>query len=136
MCVGDTEVVKFLSYHYEAHTDTFYVKPVINWSPRHRGARKAPDITTHADLVEYIASNPVTKRHVASMVMGTMFDSLQIFYPYRTNLKLIYRDVCRMSLEWDTFVGEEITKKIIESLVLIMSIFQFRGKFFLLKLCI
>ena len=27
-----------------------------------------------------------------------------------------------MSLKWDTFVGEEITKKIIESLVLIMNI--------------
>ena len=87
VCAGDTETVKFLSYHYEAHTDTFCVKPVINWSPRHRGARRAPDITTHADLVEYIASNLVTKRHVASMVMGTMFDSLQIFCPYRTNLK-------------------------------------------------
>ena len=36
VCVGDNETVKFLSYYYEAHTDTFRVKPVINWSPRHR----------------------------------------------------------------------------------------------------
>ena len=39
VCAGDTETVKFLSYHYEAHTNTFCVKPVINWTPRHRGAR-------------------------------------------------------------------------------------------------
>ena len=57
------EEIKFLSYVYDASKDHFAVHPVMNWSPRHRGARKAPDITTREEVVEYIKEHVMTRSH-------------------------------------------------------------------------
>ena len=43
---GDSEKVKFLSYMYNPETDTFNVRPNINWSPRKRGVRSQPNVKT------------------------------------------------------------------------------------------
>ena len=73
-----------MSYH--AETDTFSVRPRINWSPKKRGVRKSKDITNMEEL-QTRASQGLTKRNVASLLMGTLHD------PYINNLKLIYRDI-------------------------------------------
>ena len=37
---GDKDQVKFFSYMYHPETDTFNVRPHVNWSPRKRGGQK------------------------------------------------------------------------------------------------
>ena len=50
---GDTGQVKFFSYMYHPQFDTFNVRPPVNWSPRKRGARSAPDVKNIAELQEH-----------------------------------------------------------------------------------
>ena len=48
--------------------------------------------------------------------MGSKYDPLQIMAPFLNNVKLIYRDLCRMKMEWDNEVPETIQEGIIKAL--------------------
>ena len=50
---GDEKQVKFLSYLYHAKTDTFSVRPKVNWSPKKRGVRKSQDVTSMEELRDH-----------------------------------------------------------------------------------
>ena len=108
--------IKFLSYNYKSEEDKFTVRPKINWSPRKRGVRKAEDVTNMEELSHHIEQYGLTKRSLASVLMGSLHDPLQIMAPYINNIKLIYRDVCRMGLNWDQEVPEEIKTRLLEAL--------------------
>ena len=92
---GDKVSIKFLSYYYNAERDTFNVKPNIIWSPKRRGARTAQNVENVEDLKIHVQNYPLTRRNLASILMGTLYNPLQIFVPYQNNLKLIYRDLTR-----------------------------------------
>ena len=85
--------IQFLSYIYHAETDTFTVRPKINWSSHKRGVKKAEDVKNMDQLKEHIKEFPLTKRSMASILMGSINDPLQIMAPYVDNLKLIYRNL-------------------------------------------
>ena len=66
----------------------------------------------------HIQDFPLTKRTLASILMGTVHDPLQLMAPYVNNLKLIYRDLCRISVNtsWDEGVPEKIKDRLEEAL--------------------
>ena len=70
--------IKFLSYIYYSETDTFSVRPKINLSPRKRGVRKAEDVKDMDQLKDHIKEFPLTKRTLASILMGSLHDPLHI----------------------------------------------------------
>ena len=45
--------------------------------------------------------NPITKRTCLAITMGTLHDPLYLMAPYNLNLKVLYRKVVNMSLDWD-----------------------------------
>ena len=96
---GKTEKkVKFISCNYNAKNDTFSFWPKINWSVKKRGARKSPDVKNVEELQEHIKENGMTRRSVASILMGLLHDPLQLMAPFINNLKLVYRDICRRKM--------------------------------------
>ena len=48
--------------------------------------------------------------------MESLHDPLRIMAPYVHNIKLIYRDVCRMQTIWDQEVSKKIEEWIVEAL--------------------
>ena len=118
---GDTGQVKFFSYMYHPQFDTFNVRPHVNWSPRKRGARTAPDVKNIAELQQHAKQFSLTKRSVASLVMGTLFDPLMVMSWYILILKIIYRDLTRIlntkgEHGLDTVVPVEISDRVIKAL--------------------
>ena len=75
---GDKISIKFLSYLYHAERDTFSVKANVNWSPKRRGARQAPNVENVEGLRQHVEMYPLTRRNLASILMGTLYDPLQI----------------------------------------------------------
>ena len=61
----ENKKIKFLSYTYHAESDTFTVRPKINWSPRKRGVRKTEDVKTIEELRNHITEYRLTKRSLA-----------------------------------------------------------------------
>ena len=47
---GDHSNTKCLFYKYHGLTDTFSVRPKINWSPKKRGIRKSADCKSMAEI--------------------------------------------------------------------------------------
>ena len=119
---GDKVSIKFLSYYYHAERDTFSVKPNVNWSPKRRGARLAPNVENVEDLKKHVEMYPLSRRNLASILMGTLYDPLQIYEPYQNNLKLIYRDLTRQlhaqgaGPQWDTPVSDVIKDRVMHAL--------------------
>ena len=114
---GNTNItVKFLSYSYNPMKNTFSVRPKINWSAKKRGARKSPDVTNVEELKQHIKNNGMTRRSVSSILMGTLHDPLQLMAPFINNLKLVYRDICRLKMPWDEKIPENMMNRIIEAL--------------------
>ena len=68
------------------------------------------------ELKDHITSYGLTKRSVACILMGTLRDPLQLLAPYINNLKLIYRNICRLKIDWDQTVPEKIQERIVEVL--------------------
>ena len=54
-------------------------------------------------LKDHIQEFPLTNTTLASILMGSLHDPLHLMAPYVNNLKLIYNDLCRISLNtsWD-----------------------------------
>ena len=72
----------------------------------------------------------LTKRSVASILMGSCHDPLGIFLPYVNNLKIIYRDICRQGTEWDKPINENMKARVLEALSFFVGIenVQFQRK--------
>ena len=68
------------------------------------------------ELKVHIQENGLTKRSVASILMGSLHDPLQLMAPFVNNIKLFYRDLCRMQTTWDQKVPEKIEERIFEAL--------------------
>ena len=62
-----------------------------------------------------VKTHGVTKRNLASLLMGTCHDPLGIVDPYGNNLKIIYRRVCRLGLTWDGKLQKEEEDAIIKA---------------------
>ena len=113
---GDPVDTKCLSYTYHAKTDKFSVRPKINWSPKKRGVRKSVDCKTYQEIMDHVNIYGLTKRTVASILMGTIHDPLGVCLPYVNNLKFVYRDICRENTEWDKEISEQMKSKVIAAL--------------------
>ena len=108
---------KYLNYGWDTMKDCLYLRPRINWSKKRRGAREAPDVQTREQLQTHIKKYPITKRNLASIVMGTLYDPLGLGQPYVNNLKGIFREVCRLEdIGWKDVVPKNIQEKTVEAL--------------------
>ena len=116
--------VKYLNYGWDTMSDSIYLRPRINWSRRRRGAREAPDVQTKEQLDHHIRKYPITKRNLASIVMGTLYDPLGLGQPYNNNLKSLFREVCRMELEWQDQIPQETQQKLVEALEFFLTLNQ------------
>ena len=116
--------VKYLNYGWHTKSDTIYLRPRINWSRRRRGAREAPDVQTREQLVGHIQKYPITKKHLASIVMGTLYDPLGLGQPFVNNLKTLFREVCRLDLDWKDEIPHETKQKLIEALEFFLTLNQ------------
>ena len=111
---GDTvSGVKFLNYGYDPHTDMISLRPRVNWSPKRRGARIADDVKSMDELMEHMATYPLTKRSLASLVMGCLYDPLGMGITYNNNIKAIYREATRRAnLDWEDPIPEDLQGKL------------------------
>ena len=116
--------VKYLNYGWHTKSDTIYLRPRINWSRRRRGAREAPDVQTREQLVGHIQKYPITKKHLASIVMGTLYDPLGLGQPFVNNLKTLFREVCRLDLDWKDEIPQETQQKLIEALEFFLTLHE------------
>ena len=126
----DDKDTKFLSYTYHAFSDKFSARPKINWAPKKRGTRRHADCKSMAEVKTMVDNFGLTKRSVASILMGTIHDPLGFFLPYLNNLKLIYRDICRQGLKWDQPIDDNMKSRVMEALELFIGIenIQFHRK--------
>ena len=66
--------------------------------------------------------NPLTRRNLATILMGTLYDPLQIFPPYQKNVNLIYRDLTRKlhmknaGPQWDEPFDSDIKERVLHDL--------------------
>ena len=116
--------VKYLNYGWMTSTDSIYLRPKINWSKKRRGAREAPDVQNREQLISHIKKYPITKKNLASIVMGTLFDPLGLGQPYNNNLKTLFREVCRLNLDWKEEIPQEIQQKLIEALEFFLTLHE------------
>ena len=110
-----TGQIRLLRYIYHAVNDTFTVRPKINSSHRKRGVRKTKDVKNIEELKSHIIKFGLNKRSLASISMGSFLRSIANYgmAPYVNNLKLIYRDVCRIQTAWDQDVPEKIKSQLV-----------------------
>ena len=108
--------IKFLSYLYHPTTDSIQVRPKINWSPKKRGARISKNATNEEELKQHCKENPVTRRALAAITMGTLHDPLYLMGPFLTNLKVLYRKVIQLDLGWDEKVPKDIEEELLSFL--------------------
>ena len=47
--------------------------------------------------------------------MGTLHDPLGFMLPFQMNLKLMYRDISRLKLQWDEPVPKQIKERVLEA---------------------
>ena len=100
----------------------------INWAPKRRGIRKAINCKTMSEVRDMAKEFVLTKRAVASILMGTVHDPLGIVLPYINNLKLIYRDICRQGTKWDEEISDNMKMRVLEALKHFIDIEKVRFK--------
>ena len=101
--------IKFLNYGYDPYKDTISLRPRVNWSPKRRGARVTDDVKTVEELKRHMMTYPLTKRSLASLVMGTLYDPLGLGIPFTNNIKAIYREATRRAeMDWEDFIPEDL----------------------------
>ena len=122
----DTEPIKYLSYIYHPKTDEFSPRININWSKIKRGARSGPPLEKIEDIKGYMQKFPITKKGVASLVMGLCHDPLGIVNPYINNFKFLYSDICKKDIEWCQEIDSDMKNKITKFISLLFGIEKFR----------
>ena len=79
----------------------------MNYSKKKHRIRIREDFKDIHELAMCVKTHGVTKRNLASLLMGTCHDPLGIIDPYGNNLKIIYRRLCRLGLTWDDKLEKE-----------------------------
>ena len=85
----------YLSYDYLPSEGKFKVRVSLNYSKKKRGIRTKEDFQNIHELAECVKTHGITRRNLASLLMGTCHDPLGVVDPYANNLKIIHRRVCR-----------------------------------------
>ena len=117
-----SDLTKFLSYMYDSENDTFSLRTNFNWSKIKRGARSGPSLEDLDNIEEYFKKYPLTKKALASIVMGCAHDPLQIAAPYTNNLKFLYSRAVKESLDWNQEVSKEIKVDMIKAIKIMFNI--------------
>lgn len=120
---GDNcEEMKFLSYLIDLCNDTLSVRTNFNWSKIKRGARTGPPLEKVEDINDYFIKYPLTKRAVASIVMGVCHDPLGIVQPYINNFKFVYRKLVGQQLDWNDEVGDDIKEEMKTAITMMFNV--------------
>ena len=73
-----------------------------------------PDFTNIDEMVTHMKAG-VTKRNVASLLASVCHNPFEFGAPYANNLKLIYRRICRLGLQWDDKITPDLMAKWIKA---------------------
>ena len=89
----------------------------MNYSKKKRGIRTKEDFQNIHELAECVKTHGITRRNLASLLMGTCHDPLGVIDPYANNLKIIYRRVCRTQPvpNWDIKLQKDEEDAIIKA---------------------
>ena len=113
---GDAEEpVKYLSYDYLAKQNKIRLRLKFNMSKKKRGVRTEPDIKSYKEFEERVNSMGLSKRNLASLLAGIIYDPLCLLSPYISNLKIAYRNVCKKVKDWDERIGPSETRLVIRT---------------------
>merc|ERR1711891_51038 len=107
---GDQSIpggLKYLSYNYHSFDDKISLRFTFNMSKKKRGVREGPDFHNLAEFEEQIKMKPLTKRGMASLLAGVIYDPLGLTSCYLVNLKIAYRRICRYAQGWEDEVKQE-----------------------------
>ena len=99
---------KYLFYLTDPHEDTILLRTNLNWSKIKRGARTGESLTRVEDIDQYMEKYPLTKKAVASVVMGCCPDPLGLADPFKNNFKQIFRSIAGQELDWKDEVDENV----------------------------
>ena len=124
--------VKYLSYDYLPEQDRIRLRLKFNISKKKRGIRMEPDILSFSEFSDTVARVGLTKRNIASLLAGVIFDPLCLLSPYISNLKIAYRNVCRKTKDWDEKIAvaeQNLVTKTIEKLFKVQNILIPRAVF-------
>ena len=91
-----------------------------------------PDMESFSEFSDTVARVGLTKRNVASLLAGVIFDPLCLLSPYISNLKIAYRNVCRRTKDWDEKIAvaeQNLVTKTIEKLFKVQNILIPRAVF-------
>ena len=99
---------KYLSYLNDPYEDTISLRTNLNWSPIRRGARTGESLTRIEDIDQYMEKYPLTKKAVASVVMGCCHDPLGLADPFKNNFKQIFKNIAGKQLDWKDEVNEDV----------------------------
>ena len=115
--------IKFLNYGYDPYKDTISLRPRVNWSPKRRGARVTDDVKTVEELKRHMMTYPLTKRSLASLVMGALYDPLGLGIPFTNNIKAIYREATRRAeMDWEDIIPEDLQHKLTDALTFFLDL--------------
>ena len=85
-----------------------------------------------SEFSDTVARVGLTKRNIASLLAGVIFDPLCLLSPYISNLKIAYRNVCRKTKDWDEKIAvaeQNLVTKTIEKLFKVQNILIPRAVF-------
>ena len=128
----DVAPQKYLCYDYYPKDDKIKLRLRFNMSKKRRGMRLEADIPDYDEFENYVKQRSLTKRNLASLLAGCVFDPLCLAAPYLANLKIAYRRVCRQIDKWDQFIPiaeQEIVCKTVKHLFAVNDILMPRSAF-------
>ena len=108
--------LKYLSYQYHPKNDKISLRFNFNISKKARGIRTSPDFNNLKEFEAQIKSKPLTKRGVAGLLAGILFDPLGLASCYLVNLKIAYRGICRYATNWDEEIRKEENEIILNTM--------------------
>ena len=117
---------KYLSYLINPKEDTIAPRKNFNWTKIKRGARTGPSLTRAEDIDEYMQDYPLTKKAIASIVMGCCHDPLGLIDPYKNNFKFIFRSISGQDLEWKDEVDDEVKAEMKKALTTFLNMEDFK----------
>ena len=130
---GDPEEpVKYLSYDYLAKQDKIRLRLKLNMSKKKRSVRSEPDIKSYKEFEDKVNSMGLTKRNLASLLAGMIYDPLCLLSPYISNLKIAYRNVGKRVKDWDEKIGPSelrLVTRTVEKLFKVQNILLPRAAF-------
>ena len=120
------ESFKYLSYITDPKKDTISLRTNLNWSKIKRGARTGPSLTKPEDIDEYMKIYPLTKKAIASVVMGCTHDPLGLADPYKNNFKYIFKSISGKDLDWKDEVDDDAKKEMKKALTTFLNMGDFK----------